>query len=320
MRSLLRLDITSLRAKAGLGLITAVLLTAIVTVFSHAATPHQTTGLTPAITTDALSPSIARGAYLAKAAGCQGCHTDKAEGAIPFAGGRALKTPFGTFYGPNITPDPQNGIGQWSLQDFTRALRLGQRPDGAHYFPAFPYTSFTQISDNDVADLWAYFKSLPPNKRANSAHEISFPFQFRFLVTIWQWLYFKPGAFEANPQLSPEINRGAYLTNALGHCTECHTPRNRLGASRNDRFLAGGMGPEGKNVPNLTPARLKKQWNDAELNDFLSSGQTPDGDVPAEAMREVINNSTGQLTKEDLKALIAYLRSLPALPEEKKEK
>lgn len=258
-----------------------------------------------------------RGAYLAKAGGCAGCHTAEGEGAQPFAGGRALATPYGTFYGPNITPHPQAGIGRWSEADFFRAMRHGLRPDGAPYYPAFPYPSYTGITDADLRDLWAYLGTLAPSARESRPHELRFPYTLRFLVRVWRWLFFRPGPFVPDPAVPERVNRGAYLANALGHCGECHTPRNLFGALRRDRHLAGGKGPDGKDVPNLTPTRLKK-WSDGELREFLTLGTTPDGDVPAEAMGEVIRNTTSQLTPEDLEALIAYLRSLPALADERR--
>jgi len=257
-----------------------------------------------------------RGQYLAKAGGCLACHTEEKKDAAPFAGGRALKTPFGTFYGPNITPNPEAGIGRWSEADFIRAMRLGVRPDGAHYFPAFPYPSFTRITDGDLRDLFAFLRSLPPNSRANQAHDLRFPFGLRFLVAPWKWLFFTAGPLATDARRSAAVNRGAYLVEALGHCGECHTGRNFLGAPNRDRFLAGSKtGPDGKGVPNLTPTKLKK-WDDGELKDFLQTGMTPDGDVAAETMGEVVRNTTGQLTPDDLAALIAYLRSLPPLPDE----
>jgi mono/diheme cytochrome c family protein len=258
-----------------------------------------------------------RGQYLAKAGGCVGCHTEDREGATPFAGGRALKTPFGTFYGPNITPDQNAGIGRWSEADFVQALRHGLRPDGANYFPAFPYPSFTKITDADLKDLWAYLRSLTPNARVNTPHDLRFPFGWRWLVWIWKWLFFTPGPFQPDPACSAILNRGAYLVDALGHCGECHTPRNFLGGPKSSRYLAGGKLPDGKGVPNLTPTRLKKT-SDKDLKDFLQTGQTPDGDVVAESMGEVIRNTTSQLTPPDLEALLAYLRSVAPLPEEKK--
>lgn len=258
-----------------------------------------------------------RGLYLSKAAGCAGCHTEARDNAQPYAGGRALKTPFGTFFGPNITPHPQAGIGRWSEQDFIRALREGRRPDGAHYFPAFPYPSFTKINDQDLRDLWAYLRSVPQSNRASQPHQLRFPFGWRWLVWFWKLLFFKPGPFAADSAKSAIVNRGSYLVNALGHCGECHTPRNFLGGPKRSRYLAGAKLAEGAGAPNLTPARLKKK-DDAEVKDFLQTGMTPDGDVAAEAMGEVVRNTTSQLTPQDLDAVVAYLRSLPPLPDEPK--
>ncbi len=266
--------------------------------------------------TGALAQDAKRGQYLAAAGGCVGCHTEEKKDAVPFAGGRALKTPFGTFYGPNITPHPQAGIGGWSEADFIRALREGTRPDGAHYYPAFPYTSFTKIVDADLRDLYAYFRSLPPSARASQAHDLKFPFNWRFLNRIWKWLFFTPGAFVPDPAKSQELNRGAYLVQALAHCGECHTPRNFLGVARKDRFLAGGKLDGGNSIPNLTPTRLKK-WSDGDLIQYLQTGLTSDGDSAAEPMSEVITNTLAKLIDADLKSLIAYLRILPPLPEDK---
>jgi mono/diheme cytochrome c family protein len=254
-----------------------------------------------------------RGEYLAKAGGCLGCHTVEAkegskEKPVPYAGGRELKTPFGTFYGPNITPHPQAGIGRWSEADFIRAMREGRRPDGANYFPAFPYPSFTLISDADLRDLWAYLRSLPQSNRPSQEHDLGLFYRWRFTVTFWKWLFLTPG-----PMATNQANRGEYLVRALGHCGECHTPRNFLGGTKKDRFLAGA-----KDIaPNLTPTRLKT-WGDAELRNFLTTGLTADGDVPAKEMGEVITNTTSQLTPQDLGAMIAFLRSLPPLPEDAK--
>lgn len=253
---------------------------------------------------------------MAKAAGCVGCHTDTRKDATPFAGGRALKTPFGTFYGPNITPHPEAGIGRWSEADFVRALREGLRPDGAHFYPAFPYPSFTRMTDADLRDLWAYLRTLPPSAQPSRPHELGLLYRGRFLLGVWKALFFTPGPFAPDPKQSPVVNRGAYLVQALGHCGECHTPRNLLGGPKKGRFLAGGT-IESHRAPNLTPTRLKK-WSDGELADVLTSGLLPDGDVLGETMGEVVRNTTSQLTKDDLAALIAYLRSLPPLPDEPK--
>jgi mono/diheme cytochrome c family protein len=255
------------------------------------------------------------GQYLAKAAGCVGCHTDTKPGSVAFAGGRALETPFGVFYGPNITPDRGTGLGAWTEADLKRAIRLGERPDGAHYFPAFPYASFSGMTDADIQDLWAYLRTLPAANKANRPHELRFPFGWRFLVTFWKWLFFTSGPVAPPAQATAEVARGAYLVRSLGHCAECHTPRNFLGGSRTDQSFAGAKLAEGK-APNLTPTRLKK-WSDADLKNYLQTGMTPDSDIAAEPMNEVIVNTTSQLTPADLAAVIAYLRTLPALPEEK---
>jgi mono/diheme cytochrome c family protein len=258
-----------------------------------------------------------RGEYLAAAAGCIGCHTDTRQGAVPYAGGRALKTPFGTFYGPNITPDPQAGIGRWTPSDFMRAMREGRRPDGAHYFPAFPYPSFTRITDGDLGDLWAYLRTLKPSTQASRPHELGFFFRWRFLIAVWKWLFFTPGPYQPDPAKSAAVNRGGYLVQALGHCGECHTPRNFLGAPKKDRALAGAKLGEGTSAPNLTPTRLKR-YDDGELKDILKSGLFPDGDVLGDTMSEVVRNTTSKLTPPDLDALVAYLRSLAPLPAEPK--
>lgn len=258
-----------------------------------------------------------RGQYISQAAGCFGCHTEAREGAQPYAGGRAIATPFGTFYGPNITPHPQAGIGRWRESDFIRAMRYGVRPDGAHYYPVFPYPSYTKITDADLRDLWAYLRSLAPSDRPSRPHELRFPFGWRFLLTGWKWLYFRPGPFVPDPAKSAVLNRGAYLVEGLGHCGECHTPRNFLGGPKRDRHLAGAKLPDGKRAPNLTPARLAK-LDDAELKDILRTAMTAEGDVLAEAMAEVVRNTTSRLAPADLEAVIAYLRSLAAIPDEPK--
>jgi mono/diheme cytochrome c family protein len=260
---------------------------------------------------------VKRGLYLSQAAGCFGCHTEAREGAQPYAGGRAIATPFGTFYGPNITPHPQAGIGRWRESDFIRAMRYGVRPDGAHYYPVFPYPSYTKITDADLRDLWAYLRSLAPSDRPSRPHELRFPFGWRFLLTGWKWLYFRPGPFVPDPAKSAVLNRGAYLVEGLGHCGECHTPRNFLGGPKRDRHLAGAKLPDGKRAPNLTPARLAK-LDDAELRDILRTAMTAEGDVLAEAMAEVVRNTTSRLAPADLEAVIAYLRSLAAIADEPK--
>ena len=249
------------------------------------------------------------GQYLVAAAGCAGCHTNNTVDARPFAGGRILQTPFGVFHVPNITPHKQTGIGSWTEANFLRALRTGVRPDGQHYYPAFPYPSYSGITDSDLSDIWAYLQSLPAINQVNQTHELQFPYNQRWLLGPWQWLYF-------SSRFSTTItNRGAYLVDVLGHCGECHTQRNSLGAVIRERHLGGGSLAEDKSAPSLAPGDLQ-QWTDEELKQFLKTGDKPDGDVANTTMDEVIRTTTSQLTSADLEAVIAYIRSLPPVDSE----
>jgi mono/diheme cytochrome c family protein len=260
--------------------------------------------------------AVKRGEYLFQAGGCVGCHTDVKNNGTPFAGGRALATPFGTFYGPNITADPQHGIGRWSEADFMRAMRYGERPDGTHLYPVFPYTSFTKISDADLRDMWAYLRTVPPVAQPNRPHEIRFPFSFRPLLIVWKWLNFTPGPFQPDPAKPAELERGAYLVEALAHCGECHTPRNMMGGLDRSRAFAGTSdGPEGERVPNITPHPETGigKWSAGDLTDVLKLGMTVDGDFVGGSMGEVIRNTTSKLTDDDLRAVVAYLKSLPPI-------
>jgi mono/diheme cytochrome c family protein len=210
----------------------------------------------------AAQDAVQRGEYLTRAGGCVSCHTTP--GGTAFAGGRALATPFGTFYSPNITPDMDTGIGRWTDAQFKTALRQGVRPDGANYFPVFPYTSFTNISDEDALAIKAYLFSLPPARQANRAHDVWFPFSWRFLQLGWKTLYFNAGPFRPDPARDATYNRGAYMVTALAHCGECHTPRNMFGAVEPSMALAGTRdGPDGQPVPNITPDRATGigQWD-----------------------------------------------------------
>jgi mono/diheme cytochrome c family protein len=259
--------------------------------------------------------AVARGAYLADAAGCDNCHTDRAHGGKPYAGGLALATPFGTFYTPNITPDPQTGIGRWTDAQFLRALRQGVRPDGANYFPAFPYPSFTGITDDDALAIKAYLFSQPAVRQTNRPHDISFPVSWRFLQTGWKLLFFKSGPFRPAPERTAAYNRGAYLVTALAHCGECHTPRNWLGAPDQRRFLAGTPdGPDGKKVPNITPDRKTGigDWSEDDIVGVLTDGHTPDFDFVAGPMAEVVKD-TSRLTDEDRRAIAVFVKSVPAV-------
>jgi mono/diheme cytochrome c family protein len=259
-------------------------------------------------------PSIERGAYIFRAAGCLTCHTDAKNKGAPLAGGRAFETPYGTFYSPNITPDKDQGIGAWSEDDFLRALREGIAPDGSHYYPAFPYTSYTGMSERDMRDLKAYIFSRAPAATPSRPHELKFPFKYRILMWPWKLLFFDEGRRVEDPSKDSRWNRGAYLTEHLGHCGECHTPRNFLGAVKRDRVLGGNpSGPDGRKVPNITPhpERGIGGWSQSDVTFFLESGFLPDGDFAGGAMTDVIEESTSHLSDEDRQAIAIYLFSLP---------
>ena len=264
----------------------------------------------------AFGADAARGKYLFAAAGCKGCHTDVKHKGPPLAGGRQLKTAFGVFYSPNITPHPEHGIGRWSDGDFVSALRHGVAPDGRHYFPVFPYPSYTGITDEDLLDIKAYLFTVPPLPVKNKPHDINPLFEQRFLISIWKVLFFSPGPFRSDPEKSQDWNRGAYLVRAMGHCGECHTPRNILGAMKGDMAFAGTTkGPEGGIVPNITSDKKTGvgDWPESDLQSLFDSGMLPDGDFVGGAMGEVVDDTTSRLSKDDLRALILYLRSIPPI-------
>jgi mono/diheme cytochrome c family protein len=251
---------------------------------------------------------VARGEYLVHAGGCVSCHT--APGGVHFAGSRALATPFGTFYSPNITPDRETGIGTWSDADFQRALRDGIGPDGAHYFPVFPYPSFTGITDNDARAIKAYLFSLPPAPAPDREHDVWFPFSWRFLQVGWRLLFFDKGPFAPDPKHDAAYNRGAYLVTALAHCGECHTPRNFLGAVDSDRALSGNAdGPDGQIVPNITPDPKTGigDWDKDDIATLLKTGETPERSQVKGAMHEAIEDGLKYLTDDDRQAIATYL-------------
>ena len=262
------------------------------------------------------NPSVERGAYVFRAAGGCSCHTDvKNDGAF-MAGGRPIATPFGTIYSTNITPALKTGIGAWSDEDFLRAMTLGVGPSGKHFFPVFPYTSFTRMTRQDVVDLKAYLFSITPVEQPNRAPELQAPFGWRFGVRVWKWLYFRPGTMQPDPSQTPQWNRGAYLAQALGHCGECHTPRNLLGGLQMGRRHAGTVdGPDGELAPNITPDADTGigSWSPADLVWFLQMGLKPDGDDTQGLMSELIETGYSHLNEDDLEAIAVYIRSLPAI-------
>ena len=260
--------------------------------------------------------SVERGAYLTRAGGCISCHTDKKSEGATLAGGRALKTPFGTVYSPNITPDRETGIGAWSDEDFLNALQSGLNPDGDHYFPAFPYTTYTKMSDADALAIKAYLFSLEPVSRENREHELQAPFGWRWTIGPWKELYFNEGRFESDPERDEGWNRGAYLVEALAHCSECHTPRNSAGALDREMWMAGTEdGPEGRSASNITsdPETGIGGWSEKKLAFFLKTGTKPDYERAKNLMAEAIEEGLSHLSDDDLAAIALYIKSLPPI-------
>ncbi len=260
--------------------------------------------------------AVQRGQYIFRATGGCGCHTDTPNKGPFLAGGRAIRTPFGTFFGTNITPHAQTGLGKWKEADFVRAMTQGVAPDGSHYFPVFPYTSFTRMTREDLADLWAYLRSVPPVKRANKPHDLGFPFNLRMGAWFWKWWNFRPGSYRPAADQPPDWNRGAYLSRALGHCGECHTPRGLMGAPVAAMRYAGSEdGPEGELAPNITPHRTTGigEWTLNDMVWFLETGLKADGDDTQGLMSEMIENGYTHLSEADRRAIAVYLRSLPPI-------
>lgn len=260
---------------------------------------------------------IARGAVLFAAAGCANCHTDRPHKGPRLGGGRALVTAFGTFYTPNISPDPQFGIGRWSDTDFLNALHQGVSPSGKDYYPAFPYAAFTQMSDDDILAIKRYIFSLPPQRVVNRPHALHFPFNIRLGIKLWKILYLREGPLAPDPDESAAWNRGAYLVRAVVHCGECHTPRNFLGALEDGRRFAGNAtGPDGMTAPDITPdPKALGRWSTDDIASFLDDGFTPSGDSTGNTMAEVIHG-TGMLSPADRQAIAVYLKTqIPISPE-----
>jgi mono/diheme cytochrome c family protein len=260
---------------------------------------------------DAASDLIARGQYVTRAADCEACHT--APGGQPFAGGRAFVLPFGVLYAPNITPDPATGIAGYSDQDWLRMLHKGVGRGARHLYPAMPYPSYTGISDSDALAIKAYLMSLPPVASKIPANSIRFPFNQRWGMLFWNLVNNPDARFQPDPSQSPAYNRGAYLVENLGHCGECHTPRNFMMALKSGQALAGAS-QEGWLAYNLTsdPATGLGSWSDAQIAQYLSTGRA-DGHGPASGpMAEAVEDSLQYLTPADIQAIVVYLRNVPA--------
>jgi len=260
----------------------------------------------------AASPALVeRGAYLARAGNCMACHS--ARGGVPYAGGRAITTPFGAVFSSNITPDRQTGLGNWSASDFWRALHHGQSRDGRLLYPAFPYTNYTEVSRADSDALHAFLMQLPPAVQPATAHTLRWPFNTQAALTVWRALYFSPGGYEPDTQQTTEWNRGAYLVRGLGHCSACHSTRNALGANNTPLDLAGGLIPmQNWYAPSLTSALEAgvADWSTPDIVALFKTGVSARGSVLG-PMAEVVLHSTQHLSDADLGAMAVFLKSLP---------
>jgi mono/diheme cytochrome c family protein len=264
-----------------------------------------------AVTASPYTPDLANGLTTFNAGGCSSCH------AVPgqpdrtrLGGGLAIPSPFGTFYAPNISPDPVDGIGRWTEAEFVGAVTQGISPAGFHYFPAFPYTSYGHARVSDIRDLFAYLRTLAPVSGKVRDHDVPFPFNIRRNVGIWKWLFMDDKPLVPDAARSARWNRGAYLANSLGHCAECHSSRNFLGGIIAAQRFAGGPNPEGEGwVPNITQKGIG-EWSETDIAYFLETGQMPDGDSVGGSMVRVIRNIS-QLSPEDRAAIAEYIKSLP---------
>ncbi|MFW2541669.1 c-type cytochrome [Primorskyibacter sp. 2E107] len=256
-----------------------------------------------------LEADAQHGEVIFTAAGCASCHhAPKAEDKSVLSGGQAFETAFGTFYSPNISPDPEHGIGDWSFEQFANAVLKGTSPDGQHYYPAFPYTAYSKMALQDVSDLWAYFQTLPPDATPSKPHDVGFPFNIRRSLGGWKLLFYSDDyVMAASEDAGGE--RGRYLVETLAHCGECHTPRNTLGGLDKSRWLAGAPNPSGQgSIPALTPDTLT--WSAEDVAYYLESGFTPEYDSVGGHMAEVVENFS-KLSAADRAAVAAYVKALP---------
>jgi mono/diheme cytochrome c family protein len=255
---------------------------------------------------------VSRGRYLTQAGDCQACHTR--DGGVPFAGGRAFKTQFGTLYSSNITPDPETGIGAWSAGDFLRAVHKGVRPDGTHLYPAFPYAAYTYLTDDDVKVIWTYLRGVRAVKNQVPANELAFPFNQRWLMGIWSALFNPDRRFAPNVRRSAEWNRGAYLAEGLAHCGDCHTPRNGLQALDNRHKFSGAL-TAGWRAYNITSHQMTGVgfWSDESLAQYLATGHSASHGTASGPMGEAIELSLSRLVPSDIGALVTYVRSIPPI-------
>jgi mono/diheme cytochrome c family protein len=259
------------------------------------------------------APDLANGQVMFHAGGCASCHaTPGQEDRTQLGGGLALHSPFGTFHSPNISSHQRDGIGGWTPAQFVRAMRAGVSPDGRHYYPSFPYTSYQRMNAKDLTDLFAFMKTLPAVEGRIRDHELGFPFNVRRGLGLWKLAFLDGQEFRPDPTKSASLNRGAYLVEGPGHCVECHSPRTFAGNIPTDRRFAGGPNPEGKGfVPNITPhPKGIGGWSKGEIADLLDSGMTPEGDFVGSSMTAVVRN-TSKLPASDRDAMAEYLLALP---------
>lgn len=260
----------------------------------------------------AVTPDPAHGQQVFLAAGCGSCHSAPEAGddaKLLLSGGQQFPSDFGTFIAPNISPDPTHGIGGWTLAEFARAVTEGVSPTGAHYYPAFPYTAYAKMQGQDIADLWAYLGSLPASDSPSQPHQVGFPFSIRRSLGGWKALFMDRAWVADDLPDDPVLQRGRYLVEALGHCGECHSPRNALGGIDTDRWLGGAPSPDGKGrVPNITPGGL--DWAASDIAYYLETGFTPEFDSVGGHMAAVVANY-GKLPAEDRAAVAAYLKAVP---------
>lgn len=261
------------------------------------------------VSLESLSGDAARGAYLARMSGCIACHTDTDGGGAPLAGGLELKTGFGTFRSPNLTTDNEYGIGAWTPEMFAKAVRQGISPEGEPYYPAFPYPFYSRFSDQDIADLWAAFRTVPAAATPSREQDLQFPYSFRPALKAWRALFLDMGPLKPMPDRSDAWNRGRYIVRGPAHCGACHTPRNLLGARQAEFALHGAEGlPDGGKSPRITADRLEAEgWTVNNLAYALRSGVTPEGDAFGGSMGEVVRDGTAFLSDADLRAIAIYL-------------
>ena len=258
-------------------------------------------------------PDAANGERIFHAGGCASCHASGDDASsLLMGGGLAMETAFGVFHVPNISPHAEHGIGQWTMLDFVNAMKQGVSPRGRHYYPAFPYASYTRMTVEDVTDLKSYLDTLPAEETPKRAHDLMFPWNIRPGVGFWKSLNLDPAPVVTNLPGGPLVLRGRYLVEGPGHCGECHTPRDWTGGLQLERWLAGAPDPEGEGrVPNITPAGLQ-DWSRGDIAYYLQSGFTPDFDTVGGSMVKVQKNMA-RLPAEDLEAIAAYLKAIPAI-------